>query len=129
MQDNTFNSRQSKITMNGPQSKIVAIIQARMSSTRLPGKVLMALAGEPLLVRVFERVRRAETLDEVVVATTVEPSDDPIVELCRALSGLQAISSPGTPARRSGVGGVPLLGRCRQRPQAKGRRMPEADKQ
>jgi spore coat polysaccharide biosynthesis protein SpsF len=61
-----------------------AIIQARMSSTRLPGKVLLDLAGEPMLARVVERTRRAQTIDRVVVATTVEPEDEPIVELCRS---------------------------------------------
>jgi spore coat polysaccharide biosynthesis protein SpsF len=62
--------------------KVVAIIQARMGSTRLPGKVLLDLAGEPMLVRVVNRTRRAQTLDEVVVATTVQPADEAIVRLC-----------------------------------------------
>ncbi len=62
--------------------RIVAIIQARMGSTRLPGKVLLDLAGEPMLVRGVNRTRRAQTLDEVVVATTVKPTDDAIVDLC-----------------------------------------------
>jgi spore coat polysaccharide biosynthesis protein SpsF len=61
-----------------------AIIQARMSSTRLPGKVLLDLAGEPMLARVVERTRRARTIDRVIVATTVESEDEPIVELCRS---------------------------------------------
>jgi spore coat polysaccharide biosynthesis protein SpsF len=61
-----------------------AIIQARMSSTRLPGKVLLDLAGEPMLARVVERTRRARRIDRVLVATTVEPEDEPIVELCRS---------------------------------------------
>src|ERR1700724_673844 len=61
-----------------------AIIQARMSSTRLPGKVLLALAGEPMLARVVERTRRARTIDRVIVATTVESEDEPIAELCRS---------------------------------------------
>jgi spore coat polysaccharide biosynthesis protein SpsF len=60
----------------------VAIIQARMGSTRLPGKVLMDLAGAPVLVRVVERARRATLLDEVVVATTNQPADDALVQLC-----------------------------------------------
>lgn len=63
--------------------RTVAIIQARMSSSRLPGKVLLDLAGEPMLVRVVERVRRAVTVDDVAVATTTDPSDDPIANLCR----------------------------------------------
>ena len=62
--------------------KIAAIIQARMGSTRLPGKVFMDLEGEPMLVRVLNRLRRAATLDSVIVATTVEPADDRIAELC-----------------------------------------------
>ncbi|MEI9476447.1 MAG: glycosyltransferase family protein [Deltaproteobacteria bacterium] len=61
---------------------IIAIIQARMGSTRLPGKVLSDLAGEPLLARVVNRTRRAQTLDQVLVATTTKPADEPIVRLC-----------------------------------------------
>ena len=62
--------------------KVVAIIQARMGSTRLPGKVLMDLAGEPMLARVVARIRRAESLSETVVATTSDPADEVIHELC-----------------------------------------------
>ncbi len=61
-----------------------AIIQARMSSTRLPGKVLLDLAGEPMLARVVARTQRAKTIDRTIVATTVEPEDEPIVALCYA---------------------------------------------
>lgn len=61
---------------------VVAVVQARTGSTRLPGKVLLDLAGEPMLVRHVERVRRARTVDRVVVATTTEPADDAIVSLC-----------------------------------------------
>ena len=64
--------------------KTVAIIQARMGSTRLPGKVLLDLAGEPMLARVVHRVQRARSLQEVMVATTVQPGDDAIVQLCAA---------------------------------------------
>lgn len=64
--------------------RTVAIIQARMGSSRLPGKVLKDIAGEPMLAREISRVRRAVTLDEVVVATTTEAEDDPVAELCRA---------------------------------------------
>jgi spore coat polysaccharide biosynthesis protein SpsF len=58
------------------------VIQARMSSERLPGKVLADVAGRPMLAYVVERSSRIEGIDEVVVATSVEPGDDPIVELC-----------------------------------------------
>lgn len=62
--------------------KVVAIIQARMGSSRLPGKILLDLAGEPMLVRVVNRVCRAQTVDEVVIATTTEPADQAIAVLC-----------------------------------------------
>lgn len=55
-----------------------AIIQARMSSTRLPGKVLLPILGRPMLARQIERVQRS-TADEVIVATTESPSDDGVV--------------------------------------------------
>lgn len=66
--------------------RVVAIIQARMGSTRLPGKVLKDLGGETVLARVVTRVRRATLLDEIVVATSVQPADDAIVQECERLS-------------------------------------------
>jgi spore coat polysaccharide biosynthesis protein SpsF len=66
--------------------KVVAIIQARMGSTRLPGKVLKDLCGETVLARVVNRTRRATLLNEVVVATSVQPADDAIVQECGRLS-------------------------------------------
>jgi len=65
--------------------KIVTIIQARMGSTRLPGKVLKEVLGKPLLAYQIERVRRSARTDRIVVATTVKPEDEPIVALCREL--------------------------------------------
>jgi spore coat polysaccharide biosynthesis protein SpsF len=65
--------------------RVIAIIQARMSSTRLPGKVLQDLGGRPVLDRMIERVKRAKTVTETVIATTTDPSDEPIVELCERL--------------------------------------------
>jgi spore coat polysaccharide biosynthesis protein SpsF len=62
--------------------KVVAIIQARMGSTRLPGKVLRDIAGETMLARVVRRVQLARMPDAVVVATTLAPSDDAIVAEC-----------------------------------------------
>jgi len=63
----------------------VAIIQARMSSTRLPGKVLKDIAGKTMLEWVTMRVRRASFITQVVVATTTGPKDDLIVDECRRL--------------------------------------------
>lgn len=62
---------------------VLAILQARMSSTRLPGKVLMPLAGAPMLVRQMERLDRARRIDRLVVATSLDPSDDAIEQTCR----------------------------------------------
>lgn len=60
--------------------RTVAIIQARMSSTRLPGKVLMDLAGTPVIDHVVQRSRAAKHIDEVAVATSVDASDDALAE-------------------------------------------------
>jgi spore coat polysaccharide biosynthesis protein SpsF len=63
-------------------SQTIAIIQARMGSSRLPGKVLRDLAGQPMLGRVIARARRATSLDAVAVATTDQPDDDPVADYC-----------------------------------------------
>jgi spore coat polysaccharide biosynthesis protein SpsF len=65
--------------------KIVAIIQARMGSTRLPGKVLMDLGGVTVLARVVSRLRRAELIDKFLVATSDSRIDDAIVRECDRL--------------------------------------------
>jgi spore coat polysaccharide biosynthesis protein SpsF len=64
------------------KGRIVAVIQARMGSTRLPGKVLADILGKPMLGWVVERVRASRTVDQVVVATSVKAEDDQIAELC-----------------------------------------------
>lgn len=63
----------------------VAIIQARMTSTRLPGKVLAEINGRPALAYMLARVRRARRLDALWVATTVNATDDPVADLCSSL--------------------------------------------
>jgi spore coat polysaccharide biosynthesis protein SpsF len=63
---------------------ILAILQARSTSSRLPGKALLPLAGEPMILRQIERVRRSKRIDRLVVATSDEASDD---ELAAVLEG------------------------------------------
>ena len=65
--------------------RITATIQARMGSSRLPGKVLKAVRGKPLLETQLERIRRSRLIDEVIVATTVNPADDAIAALAQRL--------------------------------------------
>ncbi|MCL4548807.1 MAG: glycosyltransferase family protein [Bacteroidetes bacterium] len=62
--------------------KIVTIIQARMSSTRLPGKVMLPVLSKPLLVRMLERVQSAKLIGSLVVATSTNSDDDEIEKLC-----------------------------------------------
>lgn len=71
-----------KPTVTSARPRTVAIVQARMGSTRLPGKVLADIAGKPMLVRVVERLRRAATIDEIVIATTTATADDVLVDFC-----------------------------------------------
>lgn len=65
--------------------RVVAIIQARISSSRLPGKVMLDLGGQPMLAHVIRRVRRAETLDDVCVATSDCPEDDAVAALAHSM--------------------------------------------
>ncbi|HTS88408.1 MAG TPA: glycosyltransferase family protein [Gemmatimonadales bacterium] len=68
--------------------RVVTIIQSRVGSTRLPGKVLLPLGGRTVLERMLERVRSATRAGTVVVATTILPEDDQIARLCRDLKVL-----------------------------------------
>lgn len=65
-------------------SRVAIVVQARMSSRRLPGKVLAPLAGAPAIVRMLERVARVAGAQFHVVATSDEPSDDPLADACGA---------------------------------------------
>ena len=64
---------------------IIAVIQARMTSARLPGKILQAISGVPMLECVVRRVRRCEPVKKVVVATSSRAEDDPTAALCRKI--------------------------------------------
>lgn len=70
---------------------IVGLIQARVSSTRLPGKVLEPVLGQPMLSRQIERLRRSRRIGKLMVATSLSPDDDALESLCRDL---------GIPCRR-----------------------------
>ena len=64
--------------------RVVALVQARTGSSRLPGKVLMDLHGRPMLAQLLSRLRQAARLDEVVVATSDLPQDDPVADVAQA---------------------------------------------
>ncbi len=65
--------------------KVIATIEGRMTSTRLPGKILMPLAGKPVMAHMIDRHRRSKYTDEIVVATTTNTADDPVVALCKEM--------------------------------------------
>ena len=63
---------------------VLAILQARATSSRMPSTVLQPILGRPMLAHELDRVRRAQTLDTLIVATSTDQTDDPIEEVCRA---------------------------------------------
>lgn len=75
-----------KVRRNGPgkRPKVLGIAQARMTSTRLPGKIMKEVAGHPLLYFHISRLQRARLADVVVVATSDQSSDDIVAAYCRA---------------------------------------------
>jgi len=75
---------------------VVAIVAVRLNSSRLPGKALMDIAGEPMLARVVHRLERARTLDRVVVAVAGCDENLPIVDLCREEGWDTYIGTPDT---------------------------------
>ena len=72
--------------MTDGRARVVAVVQARMSSTRLPGKVLARLGEDTVLELLLRRLARSSELDEIVVATSTEPSDDPVEREAERLS-------------------------------------------
>lgn len=70
--------------------RVVVVVQARTGSSRLPGKVLKPACGAPLLVRQVERIAAASMPSEIIVATTVDAADEPIVQICDA-AGFQVV--------------------------------------
>ena len=79
--------------MTGRRGSALAILQARTSSSRLPGKVLLPLAEEPMVLRQLERITRCRSLDGIVVATSDDPSDDELAVLL-ADAGFDYIRGP-----------------------------------
>jgi spore coat polysaccharide biosynthesis protein SpsF len=71
----------------------LAVLQARMSSSRLPGKVMMPLLGEPMVVRQVERIRRSRRIDGIVLATSTDSADDPLAQLAGTL-GIPVVRGP-----------------------------------
>src|ERR1700690_4300722 len=73
--------------------RIVAVIQARMGSTRLPGKVLKPIAGKPLLWHIVHRLKASRLIEEIAIATTTNPLDEAIVEFGR-MEGIAVVRGP-----------------------------------
>ncbi len=67
----------------GKRLKVVTIVQARMSSTRLPGKVMREVLGKPLLGYLIERLRHMPSSTQLVIATSKNPEDDEIADFCQ----------------------------------------------
>jgi spore coat polysaccharide biosynthesis protein SpsF len=76
------------------RQSVVAIVQARMGSTRLPGKTLADISGKPLLAHILQRVQSCRTVGKVVVATTTDAADLPIVECSRQCGAATYAGSP-----------------------------------
>lgn len=79
-------TKKFSIRPNGPETgehvMILTLLQARISSSRLPGKVLKPILGEPMLFRQIERIRRARAFDKLLLATSGDSSDDPLAAMC-----------------------------------------------
>jgi spore coat polysaccharide biosynthesis protein SpsF len=62
--------------------KVIAVLQARTTSTRFPGKVLRPLLGQPMILRQIERLKRSARIETIIVATSTEASDDALADVC-----------------------------------------------
>lgn len=69
-----------------PPLAVVGVLQARSSSRRLPGKVLQPINGRPMIEHQIARIRRSQLIEELVVATSTDPSDDGLAQLCASLN-------------------------------------------
>lgn len=74
-------------------TRIVGALQARMGSSRLPGKAMLPLAGKPLVWHMIDRMRRAGCCNELFLATTTDPRNDPLVTFCES-EGLHIVREP-----------------------------------
>lgn len=79
--------------MSGAAGLVAAVVQARMTSSRLPGKILLPLAGKPLLYRMLERVMRVPGVDKVVLALAEGAAHDAAID---AISGLDVLVVRGS---------------------------------
>lgn len=68
-------------SINTNMSKVSAIVQARMDSSRFPGKTMMDIAGKPMLAHIIERLERVSSVEEIIVATSIRDSNKPIADL------------------------------------------------
>src|SRR6516165_6891656 len=85
--------RLSAGTQDNEHLRIVAVIQARMGSTRLPGKVLKPVAGRPLIGHIVHRLKASHLIEDIAIATTVNPLDDAIVEFAER-EGIAVVRGP-----------------------------------
>lgn len=69
--------------MHERKPKVVATVEARLTSSRLPGKVLLPAAGEPMLMHLVRRLKAVPSIDEIVIATTINRADDPILDFAQ----------------------------------------------
>ncbi|MFI5360074.1 MAG: cytidylyltransferase domain-containing protein [Halanaerobiales bacterium] len=65
-------------------AKVAVIVQARMGSERLPGKVALQVKGKPLLAHLIDRLKQAEKIDQIIIATSDKEADDPVAEIADA---------------------------------------------